>query len=134
MTAARRELRHAALDHRPRERSARGLLARVDAAQDGAGERRAVREETLDFDERLRAHDARLGRAARSARSRSASGSAGAGSVVCAESARSRVRSSPSNPFMTDRMAMSAATPRQIPASETQLMNDTKYSCWRALT
>jgi hypothetical protein len=29
---------------------------------------------------------------------------------------------------------MSAATPRQTPASDTQLMNETKYWCCRART
>ncbi len=85
---------------------------------------------------RRRAARARLrSRAARAfARSRSGPASAGAGRVAWAESASSRLRSSPSNPFMIDRIVMSAATPRQTPARETQLMNETKYWCWRART
>ena len=42
------------------------------------------------------------------------------------ESASNRSRSSPSNPFITDRITINAATPTATPISETQVMNDTK--------
>ncbi len=73
-------------------------------------------------------------RRARSARRLSAVGSGAAGSVACADSASSRVRSSPSKPFMTERMAIRAATPSATPARDTQLMKETKYACCRART
>ncbi len=41
---------------------------------------------------------------------------------------------SPSSPFMTDRMTMSAVTPRQTHSSETQVMKETKNLWERART
>ncbi len=110
------------------------MIRGVDAAQHDAGERRAVRQEPLDLDERLDPHDARLAAGALRKSSQDRRDRPAQASVACAASASSRVRSSPSNPFMTDRMAIRAATPRQIPARETQLMNETKYWCCRART
>ena len=46
--------------------------------------------------------------------------------VPCADILRSRLRNSPSNPFMTDRMTISAATPSAIPMREISVMKDTK--------
>jgi len=45
-----------------------------------------------------------------------------------------RSRSSPSKPFMTDRMTISAATPSDTPASDTQVISETKNLCWRERT
>ncbi len=56
--------------------------------------------------------------------SRSTSG--GPSSVACAVSATSRLRSSPSKPFITEMMVISAATPTQTPSMDTQDMNETK--------
>jgi hypothetical protein len=58
--AARHEVRHAALDHGPREGTALGLVARVDSTHDGPGEGGATRKEALHLDERLDAYDPRL--------------------------------------------------------------------------
>ena len=55
---------------------------------------------------------------------------AGRTSVACAVSETSRLRSSPSNPFMTEMIVISAATPRQTPAIEIHEMNETKKP-WR---
>src|SRR5690606_33975628 len=49
-----------------------------------------------------------------------------------ADRARSRLRSSDSKPFITDRITISAATPTPTPASDTQVMKETKYRCARA--
>ena len=46
----------------------------------------------------------------------------------------SRSRSSPSKPFITERMTMSAATPTHTPTSEAQVMKDTKNRVERART
>ena len=46
--------------------------------------------------------------------------------VACAVSETSRLRSSPSNPFMTEMIVISAATPRHTPAIEIHEMNETK--------
>ena len=46
----------------------------------------------------------------------------------------SRSRSSPSKPFITDRMTISAATPTHTPTSEAQVMKETKNLCERART
>ena len=53
---------------------------------------------------------------------------------ACADSDNSRSRSSPSSPFMTDRMTMSAVTPRHTHSSDTQVMKDTKNLWERART
>ncbi len=62
---------------------------------------------------------------------------AGAASGTCstrtgAESDNRRERSSVSNPFITDRMTIRAATPTATPTRETQVMNETKNRCERA--
>ena len=54
--------------------------------------------------------------------------------VTGAPMASRRPRSSPSNPFMTDRMVMSAATPTHTPASDSQLLNETKKPASRERT
>ena len=43
-----------------------------------------------------------------------------------AERASKRSRRSPSSPFITDRMTMSAITPRHTHSSDTQVMKETK--------
>ena len=43
----------------------------------------------------------------------------------CAVMLTRRSRSSPSNPFITERMTISAATPRAIPASEIEVIKET---------
>jgi hypothetical protein len=50
--------------------------------------------------------------------------------VAWAVSETSRLRSSPSKPFMTEMIVISAATPRHTPAIEIQEMNETKKP-WR---
>ena len=40
----------------------------------------------------------------------------------------------PSNPFMTEMMVISAATPRQTPSIDTHEMKDTKNPCRRVRT
>jgi hypothetical protein len=52
--------------------------------------------------------------------------------VACADRLSSRVRSSDSNPFITDSTVISAATPTATPSSDTQVMNETKKLCSRA--
>ena len=54
--------------------------------------------------------------------------------VACAVSETRRLRSSPSKPFMTEMMVISAATPRHTPAIEIQEMNETKKPCLRVRT
>jgi hypothetical protein len=44
----------------------------------------------------------------------------------CADMLSSRLRSSPSKPFITERMTISAATPSAIPISEMSVMKETK--------
>ncbi len=63
-----------------------------------------------------------------------APGGAAAATRTCAPSVSSRSRSSPSKPFITERMTMRAATPTQTPPSDAQVMKDTKNSCERART
>ena len=53
---------------------------------------------------------------------------------ACAESDNRRSRSSPSRPFITDRMTMSAITPRHTHSSDTQVMKETKNLWERART
>ncbi len=53
---------------------------------------------------------------------------------ACAESASSRSRNSPSRPFMTERMTMSAVTPRHTHSSDTHVMKETKNLWERART
>ena len=53
---------------------------------------------------------------------------------ACADSDNSRERSSPSRPFMAERMTISAATPRHTHNSETQVMKETKNLWERART
>ena len=73
--------------------------------------------------------------------------SAGAGadapfaSLPCAASTRtwalndsSRSRSSPSKPFMTERITISAATPTHTPITDAQVMKETKNLCDLART
>ena len=63
-----------------------------------------------------------------------ASRSGGPETVACAVSETSRLRNSPSKPFMTEMIVISAATPRQTPAIEIQEMNETKKPCRRVRT
>lgn len=63
-----------------------------------------------------------------------ASRSGGPDTVACAVSETRRLRSSPSKPFMTEMMVISAATPRHTPAIEIQEMNETKKPCLRVRT
>ena len=60
----------------------------------------------------------------------SANRSAGPVTLACEVSATSRPRNSPSKPFITDTIVISAATPRQTPSIDTHEMNDTKNP-WR---
>jgi hypothetical protein len=53
-------------------------------------------------------------------------------SVAWADTLSSRVRSSVSNPFITDSTVISAATPTATPSSDTQVMKETKKLCSRA--
>jgi hypothetical protein len=53
---------------------------------------------------------------------------------ACAESANNRSRDTPSNPFITERITISAATPTHTPASDTQVMKETKNLRFRART
>ena len=64
----------------------------------------------------------------------SARRSGGPETVACAVSETSRLRSSPSKPFMTEMMVISAATPRHTPAIEIQEMKETKKPCLRVRT
>jgi hypothetical protein len=51
-----------------------------------------------------------------------------------ADNASRRSRDIPSKPFITDRITIRAATPTQTPASDTQVMKETKNLRFRART
>ena len=53
---------------------------------------------------------------------------------ACADSDSRRSRSSPSKPFITERMTISAATPTHTPATDTHVMKETKNLWLRART
>ena len=57
--------------------------------------------------------------------------SRGSSRVAWADRLSSRERSSPSKPFITDRITISAATPTATPRNDTQVMKETKKLCSR---
>ncbi len=64
--------------------------------------------------------------AARRASASPSKGAPAAGSrVACADRLSSRSRSSASKPFITDRIVISAVTPRATPPSDSQVISDT---------